>query len=664
MTLSPLAASVRRAIWAARAPRLMTDWIDFATGDDGSAPVCQVLDGEARWIQIATAGQYRGHAAGPFELDQRVFDTLIKNFRAHPSFRAGEQGYGIAGVIAFDWRHASESPPAAGGALAIVVQAAQGWATDLETRTIMVADAGGAMVPKLTLWALACMFEPAKGLVKEKKIKWTSVAIWPDTPHPVTGDNIGWYLSSIALTNDPFIQGMMPIAAGRYVDPWDRACSAGEVVEKLRAIFGLAELADLGTVLTNLATLRAAALGTMAAPAGVDVPELVGALRVLFNLPTLATVETVFAEADKLVAALAQEQAKPKTPPPSPVPVPVAARRTTPQENPMDPQLLALLAAALHCAATQEAITAEMRRLRLDRVTIPTLLEAVAGKGATDAQMAMDKIKAFYTAAGVQDPDAASEAFKAKCAEAKQLMDTFPDLMAVLNEAGEEEDMDAGADVEAVMNDRGYEERGQDGRLILDRDGSDFATILLSRRAGRVEFEKPPVFTADKPGEFIPKALAWIKTTRAGLAARKLARESFAAEYLAVEDQPAGPGQHYLFERIAAPERQGAGGGARALARNLPGGGQGRGGAGPMRGLGRERSPDRLENPAAELPNLKAFSGNLAQRLLGAAEQRMGAEPWKKLTQPERFAKKRELEQEYREAGVDLSEFMPVEERA
>lgn len=155
------------------------------------------------WVQVAREGDYHGHPTGPFVLDAQAFADCIRNLRAHPSFRADANGTGCARVIAVDFHHASEQPPER---VAAMGAPAQGWVCDL--RTEPTPDG-------LALLALIDWLEPARSYIREGRYQWMSIAVWPDADHPVSGESVGWYMSSVALTNDPFIQGMVPIAATR-----------------------------------------------------------------------------------------------------------------------------------------------------------------------------------------------------------------------------------------------------------------------------------------------------------------------------------------------------------------------------------------------------------------------------------------------------------------
>lgn len=140
------------------------------------------------WIQLAKAGAYRGHAAGPFELNATVFSDIVRNFNAQANRR-----------IPIDFEHASELD-AASGSIPTEGAPAQGWIVDLDNR----GD---------SLWGLVEWLEPARTYIREKKYRWFSPAIRFNSRDRVTGARIGARMSSGALTNNPFLDGMAPMAA-------------------------------------------------------------------------------------------------------------------------------------------------------------------------------------------------------------------------------------------------------------------------------------------------------------------------------------------------------------------------------------------------------------------------------------------------------------------
>ena len=324
-------------------------------GGDESKPV---------WVQAAKSGTFKGHARGKFTLDAKVFSQLTTNLRNHPSFHAGADGVGDRDVIPVDFHHANEASP---GQIAATGAPAQGWVQDLQQRT-------GSDGPEL--WARIRYLEPARSYVLDQKYKWLSVAIWPNTKQPVTGENIGWYMSSIALTNDPFIQGMKSvqdaekIAASRggfIATPLvaTRPQTRAEVLDIVKELLG-------DDAASGLAELRR----TAADPNDVEAAVTVGALRQVLNLPTLAKMSQIFTETEQLLAAAPQ----------------MPAHQEPLQRGPIDMSLTLKLAARL--GISNDVITAGradnaagIARLdfELERAVETVLLERNAAKETVDA---------------------------------------------------------------------------------------------------------------------------------------------------------------------------------------------------------------------------------------------------------------------------------------
>ncbi len=383
--------------------------LDTSTADGAEGP---------KWIQVAEAGQWNGHPSGPFEFNRLVFEQIIANFRAHPSYLAGPDGYGSADVVPFDFDHASEQDPTS-GVLPVRGAPAQAWALDLEIRSVDGVD---------QLWALTRYLEPARTYVREGKYKWTSVAVWPEAKDPVTGLNVGWYLSSIAFTNDPFIQGMVPIAASMAYWNTDGAPqTATEVVDCMRHMFELPATSELGAVLAELGKLRVWS-SSGGAPPGVDVPRLVGQLRHLFNLPVLSEPEFVFAEADKLLAMLAQEQAAAAS-----QTLATADRAATKTKETSMKTLLELVAGRLGVPCTEDAVTKEIV-IRLDK-----------------GESALKGLTAILSALGVQDVDAGAQKIASMFQQVKQLEEAMPELAALYQSKMTDEEAGAEKDVEEAM---------------------------------------------------------------------------------------------------------------------------------------------------------------------------------------------------------------------
>jgi len=164
---------------------LMSDGGMFAPGlveladNDNAGPV---------WIQIAKAGSF--NKGGRFELNQQVFGQIIRNFDETENKR-----------VPIDFEHASEAA-ATDGEIPTRGAPAQGWITKLEMRGF-----GGQ------LWALVEWLPLAKQYIKAGQYKYFSPAIRFNARDRNTGEIIGARLTSGALTNNPFLDGMEQLAA-------------------------------------------------------------------------------------------------------------------------------------------------------------------------------------------------------------------------------------------------------------------------------------------------------------------------------------------------------------------------------------------------------------------------------------------------------------------
>lgn len=162
---------------------------------------------EAKWVQVAVEGEFLGYG-GPdhpgFEITRRTFEEVIANLRSHPSFHMGPDGFGDEGVIPWDFSHASEQRPTE-GSMPMVGAPSQGWSSDAQIRN----GASG----KAELWMLTKFGEPARTYVLSGQYKWASVALAFESVDNVSGKPTGAVITSIALTNRPFIEGMAQLAA-------------------------------------------------------------------------------------------------------------------------------------------------------------------------------------------------------------------------------------------------------------------------------------------------------------------------------------------------------------------------------------------------------------------------------------------------------------------
>src|SRR5437763_13233753 len=153
---------------------------------------------------------------------------------------------------------------------------------------------------------------------------------------------------------------MEPIAAtyvgGAY---YDRATDAEDALRQLRGAFGLPQTTSVSDVLGEIGKFQAW-VRTGSVPYGVDADELVGCIRTILGLPALSTPDEVFAEMDKLLPALIEQEALESTEtasePPSDMPAgnPSASVTIATTKRNDDMELLKSLASTFGIRATTE----------------------------------------------------------------------------------------------------------------------------------------------------------------------------------------------------------------------------------------------------------------------------------------------------------------------
>ena len=144
--------------------------------------------GHTTWNQITRLGEWEGHPQGAFEITREINAELVENFDATANR-----------CVPVDYEHTSEVLPenvAQEGVPAVA------WIVGLDDR----GDAGlwGAFE-----WADAQAVE----YVRTKRYRYLSPAIQFGATHRESGKAIGARLTSAALTNHPFLDGMAPLTA-------------------------------------------------------------------------------------------------------------------------------------------------------------------------------------------------------------------------------------------------------------------------------------------------------------------------------------------------------------------------------------------------------------------------------------------------------------------
>jgi hypothetical protein len=242
------------------------------------------------WNQLARPGHYFKDGS-PFTLDQRVFSEIIKNFYASENK-----------LVPVDFEHASEQR-ASDGAIPALGAPAQGWIKAVEMR-----DGN--------LYGLIEWNDLAREYIKAGAYKFLSPAIRFGAKDSRSGQPIGARLTSTALTNSPFLDGMQKIAAKDTqmaevaeavvsLKSATRAFSAAEYMPGVRAALKLPELATAKMCSDHLGMLREhynAAGGDMTvAPTGVKLGDYMMPMRDMLRPPMGASWDDVFDLMEDLV---------------------------------------------------------------------------------------------------------------------------------------------------------------------------------------------------------------------------------------------------------------------------------------------------------------------------------------------------------------------------
>lgn len=419
-----------------------------------------------KWVQIATENQYLGYMNGaqPFELTPERFGQMVANLRAHPSFKAGADGYGEANIIPWDYNHASEMNPTE-GALAVSGAPAAAWTRDLEVRQ---GEDG-----KAQLWALTEFLEPAKGYVQAGQYKWASIAASFNAVDPVSGNEVGALISSIAFTNTPFIEGMAELAARRNGSGqnvrarhyfYDPANSPAEAARMFKELLGLPETNGADELKGELAKIRTFTAGDV--PIGVDIDEIIGSMRTILGLPALSETNEVLDNADRMIQRLVEEA----TATTGDATAAAASRRD-------EMEILKILASLLGVKESESAIKGaveDLVSLRAGIVKLAGVDSQAAGRVILEAvektSNASDRLKSIVKALGVEDPDGAVGKITDLVKQAAELEEAMPELKQLREEKVQQEEQAAEADVDEAMASRGLGAEMKDALLMFRKN--------------------------------------------------------------------------------------------------------------------------------------------------------------------------------------------------
>ena len=235
---------------------LLRDFRRIISGDDVDPATAGVQlvgpdkwsDGTAKkltWVKLAECGAWKGHPSGEFEMTPATFSEIKANFESRDL------------PIQFDMEHYSELPadqmdPSKGAP-------AHGWVHRMDNR-------GKAGLYGLTEW-----LDTARDGIKAGRYAFLSPAIRFGAKDTVSGKPIGARMTSVAITNQPFLTGLGQLRAARLfglpddavqVTPVDAAFNLGlahhpnEYMPKIRACMGLHAACTAAECADRLSTIR------------------------------------------------------------------------------------------------------------------------------------------------------------------------------------------------------------------------------------------------------------------------------------------------------------------------------------------------------------------------------------------------------------------------
>lgn len=150
------------------------------------------------WIEILAAGEFRRRNGKTVKITEADLATIVDNFATAMS----EKRWPVGAPLNVEHR-------ALGGSTTEDL-AAVGYIVELETR-----DNGTA------LWALADWNERGRELVRSKQFQGFSSELFKGVSYKLRdGEHPGWFLAGGAITNNPVVSGLTPLAAseGATVD--------------------------------------------------------------------------------------------------------------------------------------------------------------------------------------------------------------------------------------------------------------------------------------------------------------------------------------------------------------------------------------------------------------------------------------------------------------
>lgn len=193
---------------------------------------------------------------------------------------------------------------------------AHAWITDMRVGTMQRDGKECATLEARFRWVNA----ETRASVESGELAFGSVTLVQNGVDEETGEEVGSFLWSFSLTNNPALVDIPRIAAERVRTPRGRAVRAmgwygavedrDDVLAMLRCVLGLPTLAPEADVLREVDRL-ASLVGVPEDESGVDTDDVVGAIRNALRLPVLSTADEVIAAVRSALAMPSDDGAAP-----------------------------------------------------------------------------------------------------------------------------------------------------------------------------------------------------------------------------------------------------------------------------------------------------------------------------------------------------------------
>ena len=235
------------------------------------------------WNQLTKLGAWRGHPAGPFEITRATNAEIVRNFKATVNQR-----------IPVDFEHASEADGTA-GSIPVEGAPAQGWIVDLDDR-----GAAG-------LWGLVEWGERARSYILDGSYRFFSPAIRFGSKDRETGRPIGARMTSGALVNIPFLDGLMPLAAADRTGAamLNRPLLSHDFIARMRVALRCGDTDPLDRMAAKCADLRdlCATMGEDMMSQGVSMAPYLSDLQALMAMPAHSSIGDLLDAVEEMIEA-------------------------------------------------------------------------------------------------------------------------------------------------------------------------------------------------------------------------------------------------------------------------------------------------------------------------------------------------------------------------